>query len=113
MPLLVIILFAFYSKKATAFGAKTTIAVHIVLYALSKMLFQNIHFLYVLTALFVLDIIILMVVSKLKPDGEFVLNSFDTKVDIEPWKYTKVTAIALVVIVILTYVAFSPIGFAG
>lgn len=112
MPLLVIILFAFYSKKATAFGAKTTIAVHIVLYALSKMFFQNIHFLYVLTALFVLDIIILMVVSKLKPDGEFVLNSFDTKVDIEPWKYTKVTAIVLVVVVILTYVAFSPIGFA-
>ena len=112
MPLLVIILFAFYSKS-NCFWGKTTIAVHIVLYALSKMLFQNIHFLYVLTALFVLDIIILMVVSKLKPDGEFVLNSFDTKVDIEPWKYTKVTAIALVVIVILTYVAFSPIGFAG
>ncbi|MDT2674579.1 solute:sodium symporter family transporter [Enterococcus dongliensis] len=112
MPLLVIILFAFYSKKATAFGAKMTIAIHIILYALSKMLFKDIHFLYVLSALFILDIIILLVVSKVKPDGEFVLNSFDTKVNIEPWKYSKIAAVVLVVVVILTYVAFSPIGFA-
>ena len=112
MPLLVIILFAFYSKKATAFGAKMTIAIHIVLYALSKVFLKDIHFLYVLSLLFFLDILILIVVSKIKPDGEFVLNSFDTKVNIEPWKHTKLVASILVVVVILTYAAFSPIGFA-
>ena len=112
MPLLVIILFAFYSKKATAFGAKMTIAIHIILYALSKVFLKDIHFLYVLSLLFFLDILILIVVSKIKPDGEFVLNSFDTKVNIEPWKHTKLVASILVVVVILTYVAFSPIGFA-
>ncbi|KAJ77588.1 Sodium/myo-inositol cotransporter [Enterococcus faecalis MTUP9] len=112
MPLLVIILFAFYSKKATAFGAKMTIAIHIVLYALSKVLLKDIHFLYVLSLLFFLDILILIVVSKIKPDGEFVLNSFDTKVNIEPWKHAKLVASILVVVVILTYAAFSPIGFA-
>jgi SSS family solute:Na+ symporter len=35
--------------------------------------------------------------SKIKPDGEFVLNSFDTKVNIEPWKHTKLVASILVV----------------
>ncbi|MGC3051207.1 solute:sodium symporter family transporter, partial [Enterococcus faecalis] len=63
-----------------------TIAIHIVLYALSKVFLKDIHFLYVLSLLFFLDILILIVVSKIKPDGEFVLNSFDTKVNIEPWK---------------------------
>ena len=50
-----------------------TIAIHIVLYALSKVFLKDIHFLYVLSLLFFLDILILIVVSKIKPDGEFVL----------------------------------------
>ncbi|WP_375178583.1 solute:sodium symporter family transporter [Enterococcus rotai] len=113
MPLLVIILFAFYSKKATAIAAKSTIAIHIVLYALSKVFLKDIHFLYVLSLLFFLDVFIMLLISKWKPDGNFVLESFDTKVDIKPWRYTKVVSVVLVVIVILTYVAFSPIGLAS
>ncbi|MGX7419888.1 solute:sodium symporter family transporter [Carnobacterium gallinarum] len=113
MPLLVIILFAFYSKKATAFSAKVTISTHIILYILSKIFLKDIHFLYVLSLLFFLDVLIMLAISKWKPDGEFHLDSFKTKVDIRPWRHTKVASIVLVIVVILTYVAFSPIGLAG
>lgn len=113
MPLLVIILFAFYSKRATAFSAKVTIAVHIVLYALSKVFLKDIHFLYVLSILFFLDVFIIWLVSKVRPDGQFLLDSFNTKVDIKPWKHTKLVSILIVLIVVLTYVAFSPWGLAA
>ncbi len=112
MPLLVIILLAFYSKTATAFAAKFTMYMHIILYALSKVFLKDFHFLYVLSILFFLDLFVMLLISKLKPDGKFELNAFNTKVDITPWKYTKVVSIITVVVVITTYLLFSPIGFA-
>lgn len=113
MPLLVIILFAFYSKKATTLAAKVTIATHISLYALSKLFLKDIHFLYVLSILFFLDVVVMILVSKWKPEGVFELQSFDTKVDITPWGNAKIVGISLIVLVILTYLAFSPLGFAS
>lgn len=110
MPLLVIILFAFYSKNATAFSAKITLLIHLILYGLSKLFIKDVHFLYVLSVLFILDVIIMMLISKWKPDGKFILETFNTKVDITPWKYTKVTAIVIIAAVIFTYAVFSPIG---
>lgn len=112
MPLLVIILLAFYSKKATAFAAKVTIYLHIILYALSKVVLKDVHFLYVLSVLFFLDMLVMFVVSKLKPDGDFELKVFNTKVDITPWKHTKLVSVITVLVVVLTYLMFSPVGIA-
>ena len=112
MPLLVIILLAFYSKKATALSAKVTISMHIILYALSKVFLKDIHFLYVLSVLFFLDMLVMFLVSKWKPEGDFELKVFNTKVDITPWKHTKLVSVITIVTVIITYLAFSPIGFA-
>ncbi|MGY3766156.1 solute:sodium symporter family transporter [Vagococcus vulneris] len=112
MPLLVIILLAFYSKKATAFAAKFTISMHVILYALSKVLLKDVHFLYVLSVLFFLDLIVMLLVSKIKPDGNFELTVFNTKVDITQWKYGKIVGIITIVAVLLTYALFSPIGLA-
>ncbi|MGO3733159.1 MAG: solute:sodium symporter family transporter, partial [Vagococcus sp.] len=112
MPLLVIILLAFYSKKATAYAAKVTISMHIVLYALSKLFLRDIHFLYVLSVLFFLDLFVMLLISNLKPDGRFEITSFNTKVDITPWKYTTIVSVLTIVVVVITYLVFSPIGFA-
>lgn len=112
MPLLIIILLAFYSKKVTAFAAKCTIYMHIILYVLSKFLLKDIHFLYVLSVLFFLDLMVMLLISKLKPEGDFELKVFNTKVDITPWKHAKLVSIITVVVVISTYILFSPLGFA-
>ncbi|NIZ47714.1 solute:sodium symporter family transporter (plasmid) [Entomospira nematocerorum] len=113
MPLLVIILFAFYSKRATALGAKITITFHVVLYSLSKIVLADIHFLYVLSVLFFLDALVLMLVSHIKPEKDFILEQFkNEKVSLEPWKYTKIASVVIVITVILTYMAFSPLGLA-
>lgn len=112
MPLLVIILLALFSKKATTLSAKWAIGVHIVLYVASKFVLSDIHFLYVISVLFFVDLGTMFIVSKLKPDGEFELNSFDTKVNIEPWKHAKLVGMITIILVVAIFLVFSPLGFA-
>lgn len=115
MPLLAIVLFAFWSKTATARGAKFTIIIHVILYTLSKFMLVDVHYLYVLSGLFVLDCIVLWVASKAKPEGLFDMEAFAVHEGtyVQEWKYTKPLGIAIVVAVIATYVFFSPLGVGG
>jgi len=111
MPLLVLVLAAFYSKKATPLAAKTTLVVHFILYAvLNWWLLSDINYLYNFAILFVLDMLVLYLVSKFKPEGSFAITSFTTKVDVKPWRYAKVSGLGLIIMIVLTYVVFSPLG---
>lgn len=110
MSLLVLVLGAFFYKKGTALAAKSTMVAHFVLYALAFFLLPNIHYLYILSVLFFVDILIYVLVSKWKPEGDFEMSSFTTKVDVTPWKYANVAGVVLVILIVGTYVLFSPIG---
>ena len=48
---------------------------HIILYALSKVFLKDIHFLYVLSVLFFLDMLVMFLVSKWKPRGRLRIES--------------------------------------
>lgn len=111
MPLLVLIFAAFYSKKATPLAAKTTLVVHFVVYALLNWwLLSGINYLYNFAILFVIDALVLWLVSKWKPGGTYRITDFTTKVDVTPWKYANLSGVLLLGLIILTYVVFSPIG---
>ena len=112
VPLLVMILFAFYSKRATALSAKVTLGVHVSLYSFSLM-FLDIHFLYVLSALFFLNVLIMFLFSKFNSSDDFEITNYTTKVDMTPWKNAKVVAAVIILIVLATYVFFSPLGIAS
>lgn len=85
---------------------------HIVLYALSKVLITEIHFLYVLSVLFFVDLLIVMLFNKWKPSDEFDFSVNYAKVDITPWKHRYLVGGIIVLVVIGTYVLFSPLGLA-
>lgn len=135
MPLLVIILLGFYSKKATAFGAKITIIFHIIFYGLSKVLLSNIHYLYVLGGLFFADLFVMFLVAKIKPlqkkfefqkiTNETNVSSFEisanqqaaskqmiNKVDLTSWEKGKWIGALVIICMIGMYVVFSPLGVA-
>src|SRR5699024_8932825 len=85
MPLLAIVLVGFYSKKTSATGAKIALVFHIVVYALSKVVIPEIHYLYVWSVLFLLYLAILYFYSKKKPSQEdFQFDKYTNKVDITP-----------------------------
>lgn len=114
ISLLTIILFAFYSKTATAKAAKFTLIGHVLFYGLFKLILPNIHYLYIFAIMFVVDCLIMVVVPKMQTQEEqYELDVFESYEEVEEWKYTKVASIILIATVLLTYLAFSPIGLAS
>ncbi|PCM41700.1 MULTISPECIES: solute:sodium symporter family transporter [Mammaliicoccus] len=112
MPLLVLVLVGFFVKRTSQLGAKVMFILHILLYALSKILITEIHFLYVLSVLFFVDLLIVMLFNKWKPSDEFDFSVNYAKVDITPWKYRYLVGGIIIFVVIGTYVLFSPLGLA-
>ncbi len=114
MPLLAIIVLGFYSKYVTAFGAKATFVFHVVTYALASFFLSHIHYLYVLSVLFLADVFILWLIGRVKPlDKPFEFQEGQHKVDLTPWKHAKWVGALVVIAVIVTYLTFSPLGLAN
>ena len=114
IPLILVVLFGFFSKTVSSAGAKICFLFHVVCYAASKFLFPDINFLYVLSVLPFMDLIVLVLASKLwKADSEFQFPDQLNKVNLEPWKYRNVFSTVTVIGVIVVYLIFSPIGLAS
>lgn len=112
MPILAIVLVGFYSKRVPACAPKITLIVHVILYSVSKFLPIDVHYLYVLSVLFPVDLLLMLVIGKIKPRAvDFELQ--DAKaVDLTPWKYVKPAAIACFLVMLCVYALFSPLGLA-
>ncbi|MDU8925592.1 solute:sodium symporter family transporter [Pasteurellaceae bacterium LIM206] len=113
IPLIVIILFGFFNSKVSAKGAKLCFFFHLILYVLAKITFTDLHFLYIHSVLFFLDIFVIWLSTKYYqrlPAFEFTTNA--NKVDLTPWKYRKIAACFVVLGVISLYLIFSPLGIA-
>lgn len=109
IPLLVIILFAFWSKKATSLSAGVVFVIHVILYAFTTFFLSNINFLYVLSVLFFIEVAIMFIVPKIKPEADFIMSNFVSKVDITPWKHAKLVGGISIVVVLAVYLVFSPL----
>ena len=112
MPILAIVLVGFYTKRVPACAPKITLVVHVILYSISKFLPLNVHYLYVLSVLFPVDLALMLLIGKLKPRAtDFILE--DSKaVDLTPWKYVKPAALTCFILMLCVYALFSPIGLA-
>ena len=118
-PILIILLFGIYSKKASAYAAKVTMITHIVVYVLLQYLLPMVipalgavHFNYWTAILFVIDGLLMIIFSRIKPrtakdDEDTVERFYD--VDMTPWKYRKHWIIATTAVTVAFYVAFSPL----
>lgn len=84
MPVLVLILVAFFSKQTSKLGAKVALATHIVLYAIISLVFTQINYLYTFSVLFFVDLAIVLIFNKIKPSSEYDLKSRKAVVDTTP-----------------------------
>lgn len=114
MPLLAIILVGFYSRKTSATGAKWTFAFHVVTYSLSKVVIPDVHYLYVWSVLFFIDLAIILAFSRIKAEKtSFEFDKYTNKVDITPWKHSIPIGIFILVLVVGMYTIFSPLVLAN
>ena len=65
------------------------------------------HFLDVMAILFILNVVIMLIIGKIKPREEPFVQQYTKQVDITPWKYVKHAGIVICVIVIGIYVYFA------
>ena len=103
-PVLVILLCGIFWKKTPTKAAKIMIPIHIVLYILLNYVLrdripvlQNIHYLYYTFALFLLDMLLMWIITKAAPrKTDFVHDSAAAVVDLTPWKYRRVMIAVIV-----------------
>ena len=117
-PIFVCLLCGFFWKKVPAIAAKIVIPVHVVLYFILQFglrnvipALNNIHYLYFTAILFVFDMLLMWVIVKKHPRAtDFELKDVGA-VDLTPWKNGKIWATVTLLIMVLAYVIFSPLGF--
>jgi len=65
------------------------------------------HFLDVMAILFILNVVIMLVIGKLKPRETAYVQTYTEQVDIRPWKYTNQVGLAICVLVVGIYIYFA------
>lgn len=136
IPILTIIVVGYTTKRVPAIAAKIGLVSGCLLYILSQFILQPYfinkslakaeaagitdqaslaltkaqaypHFLDIMAILFVLNVVIMLIIGKLKPREEPYILEYTKQVDITPWKYTKQAGITICVIVVGVYIYFA------
>jgi len=126
IPILTIIVVGYLTKYVPAIAAKIAIILGVVLYSISQFIIKPTfdvievidgvetvtsntypHFLHVMAILFVVNIIIMLIIGKLKPRQEAFELKYTNQVDIKPWRFLKPVGLAICVIVIGIYIYFA------
>ncbi|MCY6957144.1 solute:sodium symporter family transporter [Clostridium brassicae] len=113
VPILAAVFVGFFSKKVPAIAPKVALLSHVVLYTISKFVASDVHFLYVLGVLFPVNVIIMLVIGKMKPRETDFEQVYTEQVDITPWKHAKTVSVIAIIIMICVYALFSKIGIAA
>ena len=111
VPIIAAVLLGFFTKRTPAKAVKVSLVAHVILYGASKFVVpRTVHYLYVLAVLFVVNLVIMAVITKISPrETDFVLEDAGA-VDLTPWKYAKPISVLAIICLIGVYVIFSPIG---
>ena len=136
IPILTIIVVGYLTKRVPAIAAKVGLVSGCLLYIISQFFMQPYfidsalaeatasgitdaaalalvkvqaypHFLDVMAILFVLNIIIMLIIGKLKPRETDFVQEYTQQVDIEPWKHVKAAGIGICIIVLAVYIYFA------
>ena len=119
LPVLCTILGVFLFKRLPAFTPKLITAIHVVCYGAFLLIAPNypgtqtpIHYLYAMAVLFPIELIIMWALNKYRPAEEYVIEDVGA-VDLTPWKYRHVVSIIGLILAVLIYILFSPLGIAA
>ncbi len=111
VPIIAAVLLGFFTKRTPAKAVKVSLIAHVILYGASKFVVpRTVHYLYVLAVLFVVNLLIMWVITKISPrETDFVLEDAGA-VDLTPWKYAKPASVLACICLVGVYLIFSPYG---
>ena len=119
LPVLCTILGVFMFKHLPAYTPKIITIFHVVCYGAFLLIAPNypgtsnpIHYLYAMAVLFPIELVIMWALDKFRPAEEYVIQDVGA-VDLTPWKYRHVVSIIGLILAVVIYVIFSPLGLAA
>lgn len=136
IPIFTIIIVGYLTKYVPAVAAKIAIASGVILYSISQFILKPSmaanalaeakasgitdaarladietlaypHFLHVMAILFVLNVLIMLAIGKIRPRTEAYVQKYTEQVDITPWKYVNQVGIVITIVVIAIYAYFA------
>ncbi|ARV06561.1 solute:sodium symporter family transporter [Polaribacter sp. SA4-10] len=136
IPILTIIVVGYLTKRVPAIAAKIGLVSGCLLYIISQFFMQPYfvdtalesakangitdaaelalveaqaypHFLDVMAILFVLNVVIMLIIGKIKPRATDFVQEYTQQVDIKPWKHVKSAGVSICIIVIAIYIYFA------
>ncbi len=113
IPILTIIIVGYLTKYVPAIAAKVSIASGVFLYIAYILLDEFVlpgffpHYLHVMAILFVFNILLMLLIGRFFPLKKAYMQLYTNQVDINPWKYLKVSGILISLIVIFIYIYFA------
>lgn len=119
LPVLCTILGVFMFRRLPKYTPKLITAVHVIAYGAFLLLKPNypgtenpIHYLYAMAVLFPIEMLIMWYLDKYKAEEEYIVPDAGA-VDLTPWKYRHIVSIVGLVVAVLIYILFSPLGIAA
>lgn len=115
IPILTIILVGIFTRRVPPVAAKIGLASGVGLYILSQFVLKPFvvgadnypHFLHVMAMLFVLNVIVMLIIGRLRPRPDAFVARESNAVDMAPWPLAKPVGALIVVIVVSTYFIFT------
>jgi solute:Na+ symporter, SSS family len=113
VPVFTVMFVGLVTKRVPAIAAKTGLLFFVIIYSLTQFVFDTgLHYLHVLAILFVVTTILMLIIGKLRPlERSFVLQA-ESVVDLKAWKNRFWYFGVLIVLMVLMFVLFSPLGLA-
>ncbi|KPB03161.1 solute:sodium symporter family transporter [Bacillus sp. CHD6a] len=119
IPIITIVLVGLLSKRVPALAAKVVVIFHVITYYMlvwgTNHLFGftvDLNFIHIYAILFFVEVGIMLLIGNVKPLKTPYVYKKNAKVELTPWKYSLLTTVILLTLVVMTYVVFSPIGLA-
>ncbi|WP_271766578.1 solute:sodium symporter family transporter [Aquimarina algiphila] len=111
IPILTVIVIGFLTKRVPALAANVGIIFAFTVYVGYIILANgfeatDLHMLHMQAITFVLTVIIMLVIGKLKPREDEYVQTYTKEVDVTPWKYVKIVGVLICLVVLSTYVIF-------
>lgn len=113
VPIFTILVVGLLHKRMPAIAAKIGLVFFIVTYAITQLWVDTgLHFLHVLALLFVITVLLMLAIGARYPREIPFEQQWNNVVDLKPWKARHIWSGALILVMILIFAFFSPLGIA-
>lgn len=114
VPVFTIILVGFLTRQVPPLAAKIGLCFFMIAYGLSQTIINTgLHFLHVLSLLFVLTCLLMLLIGKIYPQPIPYEPRLHRNIELSPWKNRRIYFSVLILCVIASFILFSKLGLAG